>query len=62
MCHQLSYLSSCFNFSLKEQVQKVILGQRVRKVQGNSVRRVKGLIKCETRGQIGRKTREAPSR
>ena len=39
--------------------QKVILGHRICKVQDNTVLKEKGLIKCNARGHIGHKAREA---
>ena len=38
--------------------QKVILGQRLRKLQNNRACKAKGLIKCEARGRIGHKAGE----
>ena len=41
--------------------QKVILGQRLRKLQNNRACKEKGLIKCEARGHIGHEARETES-
>lgn len=38
--------------------QKVILGQRLRKLQNSRACKEKGLIKCEARGHIGHKAGE----